>query len=144
MDGVGKADGFLEPGSRCARRTCCARLRSRFAAQIGLDDDGTPGLYVGPREKMVGSPVEPTRLQLGPFPGRVLLGRFEELNGVTRHNGRYGVFVDELRVSIAPEQYAEVIEPGDHALQLDPVHQKDREWSLVLADVVEKGILQVL
>ena len=94
MDGVGKSDGLLEPGSRCARGTCCARVRSRFAAQIGLDDDGTPSLCVGPREKMVRSPVEPTRLQLGPFHGRVLLGRFEELNGVTGHNGRYGVFVD--------------------------------------------------
>jgi hypothetical protein len=54
------------------------------------------------------------------------------------------MLVDQLRLAIAAQQHAEVVEPGDHALQLDAVDQEDRHRNLGLADVVQKGVLQVL
>jgi hypothetical protein len=49
-------------------------------------------------------------------PGRMLLGSFKHLNRVARHYGGDRVFVDELRVTITPQQYAKIVEPGHHAL----------------------------
>jgi len=42
---------------------------------------------------------------------------------------------------VATQQHAEIVEPGDHALQLDAVHQKDGERNFVFADVIEEGVL---
>jgi hypothetical protein len=36
------------------------------------------------------------------------------------------MLVHELRLSIAAQEYAEVVKPGDHPLQLDPVDQENR------------------
>src|SRR5437763_129148 len=49
--------------------------------------------------------------------------------------------VDELGMPVASQQHAEIIEPGNDALQLHPIHQEDRERGLVLSDVVEEGVL---
>src|SRR5262249_17986858 len=73
-----------------------------------------------------------------------LLGALEELDRMTRHDRRYGVLIDELRVPISPQQHAEVIEPGNDALQLDPVHQEDRERRFAFPNVIEEGVLQIL
>src|SRR5690606_36021416 len=54
------------------------------------------------------------------------------------------VLVDELGLAVPAQQHAEIVEPGDDALQLDPVDQEDRDGNLRLADMVEKGILQIL
>src|SRR5947207_2436588 len=88
--------------------------------------------------------IEPSRLQSGLVLGRVLIRPFEQLDGVARHYGGNGMFVDELGMTITPEQHTEIVEPGHHALKLHAVHKKDRERSLVLADVIEERILQVL
>src|SRR5207249_2585275 len=69
---------------------------------------------------------------------------FEQLHGLTRHDGRDGVLVDELRVAVAAEQDAEIVEPGHDPLKLDPVHQENRKGDLVLADMVEESVLEVL
>jgi hypothetical protein len=45
-------------------------------------------------------------------------------------------------VSIAPKQQAEIVEPGDDALKLHAIDQKDRERRLGLANVIEKSVLQ--
>jgi hypothetical protein len=45
---------------------------------------------------------------------------------------------------VAPKQDAKIIEPTHNALQLDPVDKKNRQRSFVLANVVEKRVLQVL
>ena len=45
---------------------------------------------------------------------------------------------------VAPQQHREVVEPGNDPLQLDPVHEEDRDRRLILADVIEKHVLQVL
>jgi hypothetical protein len=47
-------------------------------------------------------------------------------------------------VPVPPQQYAEIVEPGDYALQLDAVHQKYRQRRLVLSYVIEKRILEIL
>src|SRR5262252_6643519 len=78
------------------------------------------------------------------FPDRCFLRPFEQLDRMTRHDRRDGVLVDQLRVSVTPQQHAEIIEPSHDPLQLHAVHQEDRERRLVLADVVEKGVLQIL
>src|SRR5476649_2259834 len=63
---------------------------------------------------------------------------------MTRHDGRYGVLVDQLRVPVPSQQHAEIIEPGHDALQLHPVDQKYGERDFCFADVIEEGVLQVL
>ena len=73
-----------------------------------------------------------------------LFAAFEQLDRVTRHDGRNRVLVDELRMPIPAQQHAEIIEPGHDALQLDPVDQKYGERDFAFSDVIEKGILQVL
>jgi hypothetical protein len=46
------------------------------------------------------------------------------------------VFVDQLNVTVPPEQQAEVIERADHTLQLYTVYQEDGHRNFVLPDVV--------
>src|SRR5215471_16256293 len=76
--------------------------------------------------------------------GGRFLGAFEQLDRMTRHDRRYGVLVDQLRVAVASQQHAEVIEPRDDALQFHAVHEKDREGDFCFANVIEEGVLQVL
>jgi hypothetical protein len=47
-------------------------------------------------------------------------------------------------VSIPPQQNAEIVEPGYHALQFHTVHQEDRERDFAFAYVIEEGVLQIL
>ncbi|MPL79210.1 hypothetical protein SDC9_25085 [bioreactor metagenome] len=65
-------------------------------------------------------------------------------NRLTRHDRRDRMLVDKLALAIPAQQHAEVVEPGDHALQFDPVDEEDRDRNLRLADVVEECVLQVL
>src|SRR5215211_1138323 len=73
-----------------------------------------------------------------------ILAALEQLDRSARHDGRDRMLVDKLRVSIAPEQKAEVVEPGDDALQFDSVDQEDRERCFCFSDVVQEGVLQIL
>ena len=45
-----------------------------------------------------------------------LLAGFEELDRLRRHDRRDRVLVDELRMRVAPQQHAEIVEPGNDAL----------------------------
>lgn len=54
------------------------------------------------------------------------------------------MLVNELGVTIPPEQHAEIVKPGDHALQFHTVDKEYRQRDFVLSDVVEKRILQIL
>jgi hypothetical protein len=47
-------------------------------------------------------------------------------------------------MSIPTEQQTEIVEPGDDALQLDAVDQKNGQRNFAFSDVVEKRILKVL
>jgi hypothetical protein len=47
-------------------------------------------------------------------------------------------------MSISPQQHAEVIEPGHYALQFNSVDQENGQRDFCFADVIEKGVLQIL
>lgn len=53
--------------------------------------------------------------------------RFEHLHGLTRHDGRNGVLIHELRVTVTTQKNAEVVEGGHDARQLDAIDEKDRQ-----------------
>jgi hypothetical protein len=73
-----------------------------------------------------------------------IIAWLEHLDRRTGHDRRYGVFIDELRVPITPQEHTKIVEPGDNALQLHAIDKKDRERNLVLADEIEKSVLEVL
>ena len=54
------------------------------------------------------------------------------------------MLVDELGMPIATQKDAKIIEPSHNALQLDSVHEKDRERDFVLAYEVQERVLQIL
>lgn len=82
----------------------------------------------------------------GLFPGMDgnLLARLEQLYGLARHDRRYGMLIDELRVTVAPKQHAKIVKPRDDSLEFDPVNKEDGERDLVFTDKIEKCILKIL
>jgi hypothetical protein len=54
------------------------------------------------------------------------------------------MLVDKLRVTVAPQEQAEIVEPGDNPLQLDSVDQKNRQWRFGFTNVIKEGVLQIL
>jgi hypothetical protein len=73
-----------------------------------------------------------------------LVAGLEHLNRLAGHDRRYGMLINELGMPVATQQYAEIIEPGDDTLQFDAVDQEDRERNFVLADKIEKSVLEIL
>jgi hypothetical protein len=73
-----------------------------------------------------------------------LVARFEHLDRMSGHNRRYGVFVHKLRVAVAPEQDAKIVEPGHDTLQFYTIDKENSERNLVFADKIQKCVLQVL
>src|SRR5262249_11480663 len=104
---------------------------------------------VGARTRPVES-AAPLRAEV-PF-GRVtlksgfvaLLGALEQLHWSGRHHRRNRMLVDQLRMRIAAQQHREIVEPSHDALQLHAIHEEDRHWHLVLADVIQEHVLYVL
>src|SRR6187399_2886115 len=47
-------------------------------------------------------------------------------------------------MSIAAQQQAEIVEPGDDALQLHAIDEENRQRDLGLANMVEEGVLEVV
>src|SRR5439155_22568785 len=68
----------------------------------------------------------------------------EELHGLGRHDRGNRMLVDELRMCVAAQQYREIIEPGDDALQLHAVHQEYGDRHLALPNVIQENVLNVL
>ena len=54
------------------------------------------------------------------------------------------MLVDKLRVPVAAQEHAEIVERSDHARQFDAVDEEDREWILGLSDRIQEQILQIL
>src|SRR5690348_12772213 len=54
------------------------------------------------------------------------------------------MLVDELRVSIPAQENTKIIEPSYNALELHAVHEKNGQWCLVLANMIEKSVLKAL
>src|SRR5215211_1645483 len=69
---------------------------------------------------------------------------FEERDRSAGHDGRDGMLVDKLGKTIATQEDAKIIEPRDDPLEFDPVDEENRHGDLLLAHVVEKGVLEVL
>ena len=80
-------------------------------------------------------------LQLNLFRDLRLLGAFEQLDRMTRHDRGDRVLVDELRMTVSSQQHAKIIEPRDHALQFHSIDQKNGEWNFCFTNVVEEGVL---
>src|SRR5690348_16639560 len=72
------------------------------------------------------------------------LSGLEELDRSRRHYRGDRVLVDKLGVGVAAQQDAEIVEPGDDALELDAVDEEDRDGGLVLPHIVQKNVLNVL
>ena len=108
--------------------------------QRRLDDKRTAGRRATVGRVLWAQPVSArvatSWLQTVLFPGRRFLSAFEELHRVTRHDGRNRVLVYKLRMTVAPQQQTEIVEPGDNPLQLHPIDQKDRQWRLGFANVI--------
>jgi len=96
------------------------------------------------RAQQISALIATAYFQSGLVSCRRLVSPFEELDGVTRHDGRNCVLVDELGMSIPSQQHAEIVEPSHNALQFDTIHQKYGEWDFAFADVIEEGVLQIL
>jgi hypothetical protein len=47
-------------------------------------------------------------------------------------------------VSIAAKKDGKIVEPGDHALELHTIDQKDGYGRLVLPDVIQEHVLKIL
>src|SRR3546814_11783407 len=65
----------------------------------------------------------------------------EELHGHRRHDRRNRMLVDKLRVRIATKQHAKIVEPRHDTLQLHADDEKDGDGGLVLANLIEKDVL---
>ena len=65
----------------------------------------------------------------------------QERDGPARHDCRDRMLVDKLRMPVAPQQDAKIVEPSHNALQLYAVDQEDRKRRLVFSYVIEECIL---
>ena len=54
------------------------------------------------------------------------------------------MLIDQLRLAVATQQDAEVVEPADNALELDTIDEEDGERRLRLAHAVQERVLQIL
>lgn len=80
-------------------------------------------------------------------PGLSLLavgGFIHQVDGCSRHDRRDRMLIHELRMPVAAQEDAKVIEPGNDALQLHAVHEEDRQRRFAFANVIEKRVLQIL
>src|SRR5690606_574440 len=66
------------------------------------------------------------------------------MDGSARHDGRYRMLINQLRVTVTAQKHTKVVEPGHDALQFDAVDEEDCKGSFALSDVIEKGVLKVL
>src|SRR5438552_951301 len=79
------------------------------------------------------------RFQSDLFPGgRRFFATFEQLDRLSRHDGRNGMLVYELGMTIPPQQHTEIIEPSNDPLQLNSIDEKDRQRDFGLSNMVEK------
>ena len=54
------------------------------------------------------------------------------------------MLVDKLSMAVPAQQYAEIVERSDNTGQFYSVHEKYRQRYLLLADCIEKLVLQIL
>src|SRR5216684_1052463 len=124
IDSAGETRGFLKPRLRTAY-DMMIRLRLGIAAahaQVWADDDHPPGRVARCRPRTVDT----------------LFG----ITGFQSDHSQAGASSPPSNSwTVAPQQQAEIVEPGDNPLQLYSVDQKDRQWRLGFAIVIEEGVL---
>jgi hypothetical protein len=54
------------------------------------------------------------------------------------------MFVDQLRLTIAAQKHAKIVEPGDDALKFHTVDKENGDRNFGLSNLIEKRILQIL
>src|SRR6201996_2173287 len=86
-------------------------------------------------------PLPSSGVPIKSLSSRSILAALEQLDGSAGHDGRDRMLVDKLRVTVAPQEQAEIVEPGDNSLQLHSIHQKDRQWRLGFTNVIKEGVL---
>src|SRR5690606_12999422 len=109
--------------ARPLKRTCTGRARSRGERAAGTLIEGL--------------------LVAGPLAFRGFKTVELELHRAVGNHGRDGVLVDHLADRVL-EQHHELVERLDLPLQLDAVHQKNRYRDVLLAQGVQKRVLQRL
>jgi hypothetical protein len=75
---------------------------------------------------------------------RAFFTSLEHLNWTRRHDRRNRMLVDQLRMAIAPQKKAKIIEPGHKSLQFNAVYQENGYRRFGFANVIEERILKVL
>src|SRR6202140_3543812 len=81
-------------------------------------------------------PLPDSGVPIRSLSSRRILAAFEQLDRSAGHDGRDRMLVDKLRMTVAPQQQAEIVEPGDNSLQLHSIDQKDRQCRFGFANVV--------
>jgi hypothetical protein len=54
------------------------------------------------------------------------------------------MFVNQLRLAIAAQKHAKIVEPGDVALEFYAIDQENGDRGFAFADGVEERVLQIL
>jgi len=147
IDRAREADRLLDLRLDAARRDFAL---NGFAGRFAIEkrhDDNRPRKRAGKRWRLrpaplAGAPIERLQSDFVHCSGDIL--GLEQLHGMAWHDRRDRVLVDELGMPVTPQQYAEIVERGHDALQLHAVHEKNRERDLGLANMIEKGVLQIL
>src|SRR3990170_7611817 len=73
-----------------------------------------------------------------------LVDLIEQLNRLSGHDGGNCVFVNQLGMTIPAQENAEIVEPGDDALQFHAIHEEYRHGYFLLPDIVEERVLKIL
>jgi hypothetical protein len=137
VDGARKADRFVMAGLGRTRQPWTVRVVviALVAGKDGHNDNG-PGRALGFRPGMMRwfSANCSVRVFLTCQSGALAVLAIEHLNRLARHDRGNGVLVDELRMTVTPQQNTEIVERSDHARQLDAVDEKDGEWIFALAN----------
>src|ERR1700722_18055456 len=123
-------------GVGLARGATCAATTSRWIAAVSPTASASRASAsrsaASARPRLLGSTwMTKARLLKSAF-GRLVL----KLDRAHRHHGRDRVLVDQLGLTVPAQQHAEIVEPGDVALQLDAVDQEEGHGRFALADRV--------
>src|SRR5436309_3158634 len=111
--------------------------RHRHGAFAGTGRSQSPARWLYPLPTAGGRyPLQYLGVPIRSLSSRSILAAFEQLDRSAGHDGRDRVLVDKLRMTVAPQQQAEIVKPGDNPLQLHSIDEKDRQWRVGFANVV--------
>jgi hypothetical protein len=68
----------------------------------------------------------------------------EHLQRLAGHDGGDRVLVHQLRMTIAAQQYAEIVKRRYDTRQLDAIDQEDCQGNFLFANGIKKKVLQIL